>query len=56
MRSGRSWSLCSLLGRSPDGYLIRGVLATAVKHTVNTLAVLRDAFTGTTWLPPAALA
>lgn len=39
-----------------DRYLIRGVLATAVKHTVNPLTVLRDAFTGHTWLPPAALA
>lgn len=40
--------------RAKDRYLIRGVLSTAVKHTVNPLAVLRDAFTGTTWLPPAA--
>src|SRR5690606_23921875 len=39
-----------------DRYLIRGVLATAVKHAVNPLTVLRDAFTGHTWLPPAALA
>lgn len=38
-----------------DRYLIRGVLS-AVKHAVNHLAVLHDAFTGITWLPPAALA
>jgi hypothetical protein len=44
------------LGRAEDRYLIRGVLSTAVKHTVNPLTVLRDAFTGTTWLPPAARA
>jgi hypothetical protein len=43
-------------GRVKDRYLIRGVLSTAAKHAVNPLAVLRDAFTGTTWLPPAALA
>lgn len=42
------------LERAKDRYLIRGVLSTAVKHTVNPLTVLRDAFTGTTWLPPAA--
>jgi transposase len=42
--------------RAKDRYLIRGVLATAVKHAVNPLIVLRDAFTGHTWLPPAALA
>jgi hypothetical protein len=41
--------------RAKDRYLIRGVLSTAAKHTVNPLTVLRDAFTGTTWLPPAAL-
>ncbi len=44
------------LERAKDRYLIRGVLSTAVKHTVNPLTVLRDAFTGTTWLPPAARA
>ncbi|MGY4963877.1 IS66 family transposase [Streptomyces sp. 900105245] len=43
-------------GRAKDRYLIHGVLSTAVKHTVNPLTVLRDAFTGTTWLPPAARA
>lgn len=42
--------------RAKDRYLIRGVLSTAVKHAVNPLTVLRDAFTGTTWLPPAARA
>jgi len=42
------------LDRAKDRYLIRGVLSTATKHTVNPLTVLRDAFTGTTWLPPAA--
>jgi transposase len=42
--------------RTKDRYLIRGVLSTAAKHAVNPLAVLRDAFTGTTWLPPAARA
>lgn len=42
------------LDRAKDRYLIRGVLSTAVKHAVNPLTVLRDAFTGTTWLPPAA--
>jgi hypothetical protein len=41
--------------RARDRYLIRGVLSTAIKHTVNPLTVLRDAFTGRTWLPPAAL-
>ncbi|MGW1160486.1 IS66 family transposase, partial [Streptomyces sp. NPDC002519] len=44
------------LDRAKDRYVIRGVLSTAVKHTVNPLTVLRDAFTGTTWLPPAARA
>jgi transposase len=44
------------LGRTKDRYLIRGVLSTAAKHTVNPLTVLRDAFTNTTWLPPAARA
>lgn len=42
------------LDRANDRYLIRGVLSTAAKHTVNPLTVLRDAFTGITWLPPAA--
>ena len=42
--------------RAKDRYLIRGVLSTAVKHAVNPLTVLRDAFAGTTWLPPAATA
>lgn len=40
--------------RAKDRYLIRGVLSTAIKHAVNPLTVLRDAFTGRTWLPPAA--
>ena len=44
------------LGRTEDRYLIRGVLSTVVKHAVNPLIVLRDAFTGATWLPPAARA
>ena len=44
------------LERAKDRYLIRGVLSTAAKHAVNPLTVLRDAFTGTTWLPPAARA
>jgi transposase len=43
-------------GRAKDRYLIRGVLSTAAKHAVNPLGVLRNAFTGTTWLPPAARA
>ena len=42
------------LQRAKDRYLIRGVLSTAAKHAVNPLGVLRDAFTGRTWLPPAA--
>lgn len=42
------------LARAADRYLIRGVLSTATKHQINPLAVLRDAFTGTVWLPPAA--
>ena len=40
--------------RTKDRYLIRGILSTATKHLVNPLAALHDAFTGTTWLPPAA--
>ncbi|MFE7749228.1 transposase, partial [Streptomyces sp. NPDC057428] len=48
--SGRLTDLAS----TADRYLIRGALSTAVKHAVNPLTVLRDAFTGTTWLPPAA--
>ena len=44
------------LDRAKDRYVIRGVLSTAAKHAVNPLTVLRDAFTGTTWLPPAARA
>jgi transposase len=44
------------LGRAKDRYLVRGVLSTAMKHAVNPMTVLRDAFTGTTWLPPAATA
>ncbi len=44
------------LARAADRYLIRGVLSTATKHDVNPLAVLCDAFTGITWLPPAAAA
>lgn len=42
--------------RTRDRYLIRGVLATATKHLVNPMTVLHDAFTGKTWLPPAATA
>jgi transposase len=42
------------LDRAKDRYLIRGVLSTAVKHAVNPLTVLRDAFAGSAWLPPAA--
>jgi hypothetical protein len=44
------------LDRAKECYLIRGVLSTAMKHTVNPLTVLRDAFTNTFWLPPAATA
>jgi transposase len=44
------------LERAKDRYLIRGVLSTAIKHLVNPLTVLVDAFTGKLWLPPAALA
>jgi hypothetical protein len=40
--------------RTKDRYRIRGVLSTAIKHAVNPLTVLRDAFTGKLWLPPAA--
>jgi transposase len=43
------------LDRAKDRYLIRGVLSTATKHAVNPLGVLSDAFTGRSWLPPAAL-
>ena len=39
--------------RTRDRYRIRGVLATAAKHGIDQLAVLRDAFTGHLWLPPA---
>ena len=39
--------------RTRDRYLIRGVLATAAKQGVDQLSVLRDAFTGRLWLPPA---
>jgi transposase len=42
--------------RTKDRYTIRGALSTAAKHRLNPLTVLRDAFTGTTWLPPAATA
>jgi transposase len=44
------------LGRARDRYLIRGVLSTAIKHALDPLAVLADAFTGKTWQPPAAAA
>jgi hypothetical protein len=44
------------LDRAKERYQIRGVLSTAMKHAVNPLLVLRDAFTGTAWLPPAARA
>ncbi|MET8538802.1 IS66 family transposase, partial [Streptomyces sp. NPDC005065] len=44
------------LDRAKDRYLIRGVLSTAIKHAVNPVTVLRDAFTGMFWLPPAATA
>jgi transposase len=49
--SGRLTSL----QRAKERYLLRGVLSTAMKHAVNPLTVLRNAFTGTIWLPPAAL-
>jgi hypothetical protein len=42
--------------RAKDRYLIRGVLSTAGKHLVDAMTVLRDAFTDTIWLPPAATA
>jgi transposase len=42
--------------RTKDRYLIRGVLSTAIKHAANPLTVLRDAFSGKFWLPPAAAA
>lgn len=48
------WGRLTDVARTADRYLIRGVLSTAIKHTVNPLDVLRDAFTGRTWLPPAA--
>ena len=44
------------LGRAKDRYLIRGVLSTAVKHGQDALAVLRNAFCGQLWFPPAAAA
>jgi transposase len=44
------------LDRAKERYLVRGVLSTAMKHAVNPLTVLRDAFTDTFWLPPAATA
>ena len=44
------------LARAADRYTIRGVLSTATKHAVNPLTVLRNAFAGTVWLPPAAAA
>jgi transposase len=40
--------------RAKDRYLIRGVLSTASKHLIDAMTVLRDAFTGKIWLPPAA--
>ncbi|MGH8582958.1 MAG: IS66 family transposase [Gammaproteobacteria bacterium] len=39
--------------RTRDRYLIRGVMATAAKQGVDQFGVLRDAFTGHLWLPPA---
>jgi hypothetical protein len=48
------WGRLTDVARTADRYLIRGVLSTTIKHTVNPLDVLRDAFTGRTWLPPAA--
>lgn len=42
--------------RTKDRYLVRGVLATAIKHLVNPMTVLRDAFVDKIWLPPAATA
>jgi transposase len=48
--SGRLTSI----DRTKDRYLVRGVLSTAVKHLTNPMAILRDAFRGKTWLPPAA--
>jgi transposase len=38
--------------RTGDRYLIRGVVSTAVKHRRNAIEFLRDAFTGTIWMPP----
>lgn len=38
--------------RTKDRYLIRGVLSTAVKHGVDVIGVLRDAFVGVVWMPP----
>lgn len=40
--------------RAKDRYLIRGMLSTAAKQAVNPHTVLRDVFTASTWLPPAA--
>jgi transposase len=42
--------------RAKDRYRIRGVLSTAIKHAVEPMTVLVDAFRGKTWLPPAATA
>lgn len=44
------------IDRTKDRYRVRGVLSTAAKHLVEPMTVLRDAFRGTTWLPPAAAA
>jgi len=38
--------------RTGDRYLIRGVVSTAVKHGRSAIEFLRDAFTGTIWMPP----
>jgi transposase len=50
--SGRLTSI----DRAKDRYRIRGVLSTAIKHAVQPMTVLADAFRGKTWLPPTAFA
>lgn len=38
--------------RTHDRYTIRGYISTAIKHGAGAIDVLRDALTGTPWIPP----